>query len=102
LTALPTLTDSPPAINGRRALHRYHLLTLSTLEPHPQAKDHILSSELRWDNSMTGQLLQVLGDVLAVLVTKYEQVTSVIEEEMYMWNWRTGEMLAVSLAGRSF
>ncbi|WVR07189.1 hypothetical protein IAU60_004230 [Kwoniella sp. DSM 27419] len=101
----PDTTDanrSPPT-------HRYHLLSLSTFQPHPCAKLPTLDfppfSHAIMD---TRQLLQVMGDTLCVLVSRYAPPWVLAglglgigalgglghEEEVVAWNWRTGKVLA--------
>lgn len=58
------------------------------------------------------QLLQVMGDVLVISVSRYLAAWLVaglgmgmplasrgIEEEVVCWNWKTGRVLAVSIQG---
>lgn len=89
---------------GDKPLLRYHLLTISTLEPHPLATRIPLFS---MDGSPrirnVYQLLQIFGDILAVSATP---ANSVVQEDprqeqqdrphmVRIWNWKTGELLSV-------
>lgn len=92
------------------ATHKYHLLTLSTFQPHPMATFPILDfppqGQMVW---RTTQLLQVMGDILVVLVSRYIAnwvlagipmalpglAHSKNEEELVVWNWKTGNVQAV-------
>ena len=88
--------------------HRYHLLSLSTFEPHPLAQMPILDYPPACQPfAATRQLLQVMGDTLVILVSRY-QIHWLLaglqglppmgsEEEIVCWNWKTGRVLAVSL-----
>ncbi|WRT66203.1 uncharacterized protein IL334_003156 [Kwoniella shivajii] len=89
--------------------HRYHLLTLSTLQPHPLAKSPTLDfppfSQAIMD---TRQLLQIMGDTLVVQVSRYAPAWVLAglgfgvgalgplghEEELVAWNWKTGKVLS--------
>ncbi|WWC94014.1 hypothetical protein V866_000852 [Kwoniella sp. B9012] len=89
--------------------HRYHLLTLSTLKPHPLANLPTLDfppfSQAIMD---TRQLLQVMGDTLVVQVSRFAPAWVLAglgfgigalgglghEEEMVAWNWKTGKVLS--------
>lgn len=91
--------------------HRYHLLTLSTFTPHPLASLPTLDFPPYQHPVMSSrQLLQVMGDVLVISVSRYiaawlmqglgmgmPMASRGIEEEVVCWNWKTGRVLAVSL-----
>lgn len=85
-------------------------MTLSTLQPHPLAQlptlDFPPQAQLI---DQTQQLLQVMGDSLVVLVCRYAPTFFLQgmavnvpgmghEEELVAWNWKTGQVLAVSIA----
>ncbi|TYJ57026.1 hypothetical protein B9479_002305 [Cryptococcus floricola] len=87
--------------------HRYHLLSMSTFKPHPLATFPTLDFPPRTDTlPRTRQLLQVMGDTLAVLVAKYIPFwilnafnigniwQRTHEEELVFWNWKTGRVLS--------
>jgi hypothetical protein len=91
--------------------HRYHLLTLSTFKPHPLAALPVLDFPPALSLLLqTRQLLQVMGDVLVILVSRYAAHWVLAglgmgvaglggvgnEEEIVAWNWKTGKVLAVS------
>ncbi|WVW83722.1 hypothetical protein I302_105743 [Kwoniella bestiolae CBS 10118] len=96
------IIHSPPT-------HRYHLLTLSTMKPHPLANSPTLDfppfSQAIMD---TRQLLQVMGDTLVVQVSRFAPAWVLAglgfgigalgglghEEEMVAWNWKTGKVLS--------
>ncbi|WVQ82207.1 hypothetical protein IAT38_004335 [Cryptococcus sp. DSM 104549] len=95
-------TRSPPT-------HRFHLLTMSNFQPHPLASLPTLDFPPFTQALMrTRQLLQVMGDTLAVLVAKYipHWVLDGLgigagmlggmgqEEEIVIWNWKTGRVLS--------
>ena len=97
-----------------RPTHRFHLLTMSTFKPHPLATLPWLDFPPYMQLMMqTKQLLQVMGDVLVILVSRAAthwilaglgvgigngvQVGQGNEEEVVCWNWKTGKVLAVSL-----
>lgn len=83
---------------------------MSTFEPHPLAAFPTLDfppfSHLV---TQTRQLLQVMGDVLVVLVSRYVAhwllagmamgigglANAGVEEEIVVWNWKTGQVLSV-------
>jgi hypothetical protein len=77
-------------------MHRYHILTLSTLRPHPLASRPVLSTFLPYELAITSQLIQVLGDVIAVLVSPFHEALGLQTEEVIVWNWKTGMVLSVS------
>jgi len=95
-----------PDPNRRAATHRYHLLTLSTLEPHPLAA--LTELDFPPTNHMilqTRQLLQIMGDTLVILVSRFAAhwllagfggLGTGNDEEIVCWNWKTGRVLAVS------
>lgn len=89
------------------------MLTLSTFQPHPFASIPTLDfpphGQLVW---RTTQLLQVMGDVLVILVSRYIANWLMAgmpmgmpaglahagnEEELVVWNWKTGNVQAVCL-----
>ncbi|OWT41772.1 hypothetical protein C362_00133 [Cryptococcus neoformans Bt1] len=89
--------------------HRYHLLTMSSFSPHPLASLPTLDfPPVTQTLPRTRQLLQVMGDTLAVLVAKYIPIwildalnidPEVLghrtqEEEIVVWNWKTGRVLS--------
>ncbi|ORY32547.1 hypothetical protein BCR39DRAFT_522781 [Naematelia encephala] len=87
--------------------HRYHLLSLSTFQPHPLATLPVLDFPPFSGLALqTRQLLQIMGDTLLVLVSRYNvhwfvagmaglNVNSLgNEEEIVVWNWKTGRVLA--------
>ncbi|OCF36703.1 hypothetical protein I316_01299 [Kwoniella heveanensis BCC8398] len=89
--------------------HRYHLLSLSTFQPHPLASLPTLDFPPFTQAIMdTRQLLQVMGDTLLVLVSRYAPAWVLAglglglgalggwghEEEIVAWNWKTGRVLA--------
>ncbi|WVQ99262.1 hypothetical protein IAU59_006394 [Kwoniella sp. CBS 9459] len=89
--------------------HRYHLLSLSTFQPHPLAAVPTLDFPPFTQAIMdTRQLLQVMGDTLLVLVSRYAPAWVLAglglglgalggwghEEELVAWNWKTGKVLA--------
>jgi hypothetical protein len=86
--------------------HRYHLLTLSSFKPHPLAKVPFLDfPPASQGHAQTRQLLQVMGDTLVILVSRF-QIHWLLaglagngpigsEEEIVCWNWKTGKVLAV-------
>ena len=90
--------------------HRYHLLTLSTFQPHPLAAMSCLDfPPCSLTHTRTRQFLQVMDDVLVVLVSRYVVHWLLAglggfggaapfgnEEEIVCWNWKTGRVLAVS------
>ncbi|WWC89487.1 uncharacterized protein L201_004411 [Kwoniella dendrophila CBS 6074] len=88
--------------------HRYHLLTLSTMKPHPLAKLPTLDFPPFTQAIMdTRQLLQIMGDTLVVQVSKFAPAWVLAglgfglgglgglghEEEIVAWNWKTGKVL---------
>lgn len=90
---------SPPRENGRAPIHRFHLLSLSTGEPHPLATFPTLDSppwvpgEVR---HVSQQLLQVMGSTLIVLIAVQDEMMAMraaYHEEMFAWNWKTGVVL---------
>lgn len=104
----------PASVNPERnpPTHRYHLLTLSTLQPHPLAQMPTLDfPPLSQVIEQTRQLLQVMGDSLVVLVSRFAPAWFLAgmglgplpnllglghEEELVAWNWKEGRVLAVS------
>lgn len=86
--------------------HRYHLLTLSTFQPHPLASQPILDFPPTNQHILqTRQLLQVMGETLVILVSRFAAhwllagfggVGTGNDEEIVCWNWKTGKVLAVS------
>ncbi|WVF71624.1 hypothetical protein IAT40_006432 [Kwoniella sp. CBS 6097] len=89
--------------------HRYHLLSLSTFQPHPLAALPTLDFPPFTQAIMdTRQLLQVMGDTLLVLVSRYAPAWVLAglglglgalggwghEEEIVAWNWKTGKVLS--------
>lgn len=92
----PVRSMTPPPCN------RYHLLSMSTGEPHPLAAVPFLdfppaSVPTLWPR----QLIQIMGDTLVALVSRngFMRGISAGEEEMVAWNWKTGEVMGVSVAG---
>lgn len=84
---------------------RYHLLTISTLEPHPLATRiplYSIDGSTRVRNVY--QLLQIFGDILAVSATPANSVMhehGQQQEEVHphmvrIFNWKTGQLLSVS------
>lgn len=79
-------------------IHVYHLLTLSTFEEHPLAADPrgFTSLAVPSVHLETGQLLQVMDDILAVLVSTWPQPADDLNigpQELRIWNWKTGKLL---------
>ncbi|ORX36815.1 hypothetical protein BD324DRAFT_580515 [Kockovaella imperatae] len=87
--------------------HRYHLLSLSTFGPHPEAAMPVLDfPPFSQEELQTRQLLQVLDDVLVVLVCRFAAPPWILagvgaalagttsDEEIVCWNWKTGKVLA--------
>lgn len=98
---------APPA-------HRFHLLSMSTFEPHPLAKLPMLdfppaSVPTIWPR----QLLQVMGDtfvshisregvsIMGILQDAHAILANDSEEEMVAWNWKTGEVMGRIHLGRT-
>lgn len=87
--------------------HRYHLLSLSTFEPHPLAAQPILDFPPTTQHILqTRQLLQIMGDTLIILVSRFAAhwllaglagggVATGNDEEIVCWNWKTGNVMAV-------
>lgn len=84
---------------------------MSSFTPHPLASLPTLDfPPVTQTLPRTRQLLQVMGDTLAVLVAKYIPIwildalnidPEVLghrtqEEEIVVWNWKTGRVLSVS------
>lgn len=85
--------DGPPPI------HRFHLLTLSDAKPHPLAAKPILDSP-PWCSTevrhLSQQLLQVMDSTLLILIAVQDEgmaLRGAYHEEMFAWNWKTGEVL---------
>lgn len=83
-------------------LQKYTFLTLSTLQPHPLAtsimETPLLGPPLFPLNTIVSQLLQVYGDVFAVLTIPVEVRSGrIYNQELNVWNWKTGEHLCVSI-----
>jgi hypothetical protein len=86
--------------------HRYHLLSLSTMQPHPLAAMPILDFPPTNQLTLqTRQLLQIMGDTLVILVSRFAAhwllagfggMGTGNDEEIVCWNWKTGKVLAVS------
>jgi hypothetical protein len=91
--------------------HRFHLLSMSTFKPHPLASTPTLDfPPFTQDIMQTRQLLQVMGDTLVVLVSRFAShwilagmgiamagmAAAGNEEELVAWNWKTGAVLGVS------
>ncbi|KAL7424101.1 hypothetical protein Q5752_001686 [Cryptotrichosporon argae] len=91
-------------------IHRFHLLRLSDFSPHPLASSPTLDfPPFAQGAGQTRQLLQVMGDTLVVLVSRFEMHWIVAgfnmigagmapapgnsEEEVVAWNWKTGRVL---------
>lgn len=79
-------------------IHVYHLLSLSTFEEHPLAADPrgFTSLAVPSVHLETGQLLQVMDDILAVLVSTWPQPADDLNigpQELRIWNWKTGKLL---------
>lgn len=76
---------------------RYTFLTLSTLERHPAATSKmLLGPDIFMRSTSVSQLLQVYGDVFAVLTIPVEFRTGrIYNQEVNAWNWKTGERLCV-------
>jgi hypothetical protein len=97
--------------------HRFHLLSLTDFTPHPLAHLPVLDFPPFLQPVMqTRQLLQIMGDHLIILVSRFASqwifagVNMVAqgvgggmgrgnEEEIIAWNWKTGGVLAVSRCG---
>ncbi|KAL1410397.1 hypothetical protein Q8F55_004407 [Vanrija albida] len=80
----------PPPCN------RYHLLAMSTGEPHPLASMPFLDfPPANVPTLWPRQLIQVMGDTLVALVSRngFLRGISAGEEELVAWNWKTGEVL---------
>lgn len=107
------MTTRPAPINEHHQAptHRYHLFTLSTFTPHPLAKSPTLDfPPFASTISQTRQLLQIMGDTLVILVSRYAPNWLLAgwgvpihgfggptnDEELVAWNWQTGQVLAVS------
>lgn len=85
--------------------HRYHLLTISTFEPHPLAAQPILDFPPTTQHILqTRQLLQIMGDTLITLVSRFAAnwllgglggMGTGNDEEIVCWNWKTGHVMAV-------
>ncbi|CAK9779572.1 hypothetical protein CC85DRAFT_330332 [Cutaneotrichosporon oleaginosum] len=90
---------SPPRASGHAPIHRFHLLSLSTGEPHPLAKFPTLDAPPWVHGEMSHvsqQLLQVMDSTLVVLIAVQDELTAVraaYEEELFAWNWKTGVVL---------
>lgn len=90
----PASTDTGPA-----PVHRFHLLTLSQAKPHPLASRPVLDSPPWYTANVrhvSQQLLQVMDSTLLVLVAVQDEAMhqrGAYHEEMFAWNWRTGEVL---------
>jgi hypothetical protein len=84
---------------------------MSTFEPHPCAALPTLDFPPFTQAIMqTRQLLQVMGDTLVILVSRFAahwilagmgigvagMAGAGNEEELVAWNWKTGQVLAVS------
>lgn len=90
---------------GDMPLLRYHLLTISTLEPHPLAtRIPLFSIDASARIRNVYQLLQVFGDILAVSATP---ANSIVQEHAHeqqevhphmvrIFNWKTGQVMSVS------
>ncbi|KAJ9105406.1 hypothetical protein QFC21_001777 [Naganishia friedmannii] len=90
----------------RQPLLRYHLLTISSLEPHPLAtRVPLFSNEDSPNIRNVYQLLQISGDILAVSATPapplaHEEILPPGMEApsrlhmVKVWNWRTGDVLS--------
>lgn len=93
---------TPPSSTSRdpTPLQKYTFLTLSTLQPHPLASSNetpLLGPPLFPLNTIVSQLLQVYGDVFAVLTIPVEVRSGrIYNQELNVWNWKTGEHLCVS------
>ncbi|BEI86007.1 hypothetical protein CcaverHIS002_0602940 [Cutaneotrichosporon cavernicola] len=90
---------SPLGENGRAPIHRFHLLSLSTGEPHPLAACPTLDSP-PWVPAdvrhVSQQLLQVMDSTLVVLIAVQDEVMAMraaYHEEMFAWDWKTGVVL---------
>jgi hypothetical protein len=93
--------------------HRYHLLSLSTFEPHPLAALPTLDFpptvvQSNWPR----QLIQIMGDTLVAHISReginiigFQDTHAVVaqdsEEEIVAWNWKTGEVLGRIHLGRT-
>lgn len=103
----------PPGMPGHpfhtAPSQRYHLLSLSSAKPHPSASLPVVEFPPFTSIPMQcRQLLQVMGDMLLVLVSRYSAQWIVAnigngfnlggeghEEELVVWNWKTGRVIAV-------
>ncbi|WVO16342.1 hypothetical protein L204_104017 [Cryptococcus depauperatus] len=103
----------PPLIDRFRvrSTTQHHLLTMSTFVPHPLASLPILEFPPPVTPMLprSRQLLQIMGDTLAILVAKYNPVWGLLdafnidplalehrtqEEEIVVWNWKLGRVLS--------
>lgn len=83
-------------------LLRYHLLTISSLQPHPLAtRIPLYSVEESTRVRNIYQLLQIYGDILAVSATPAsspfidDQGDGSRSHMVRIWNWKTGQSLGV-------
>ena len=77
---------------------------MSSFEPHPLAAQPILDFPPTMQHILqTRQLLQIMGDTLIILVSRFAAtwlaglggVGTGNDEEIVCWNWKTGNVMAV-------
>ena len=98
-------TDRPPSVPRTSfadrgdpvPLNKYVFLTLSGLEPHPEVTNTVITGPPLFPHStVVSQLLQIYGDIFAVLTLPSDIITGQIyNQEINIWNWRTGDHLCV-------
>lgn len=106
--------DPAPSRPDRNApAHKYHLLAMSTFEPHPLAAEATLEfPPARVITDGPRQLIQVMGDTLVAhgsreglnvvaLQGTHAVVANDSEEEIVAWNWKTREVIARLHLGRT-
>jgi hypothetical protein len=85
--------DGVPVV-PRRHSYRIHLLTLSSFEPHPKAKQPLLE----WPyflSSSTSPFISVMDNVVSLQASIHR--THIPEGGLCIWDWKRGVRVAVSL-----
>ncbi|KAL7415839.1 hypothetical protein BDY24DRAFT_247621 [Mrakia frigida] len=95
-------TISPPRVAGRpvrRHSYKIHLYTLSTFQPHPLAKEQILTWPYWVSNQRSSPFISIQDDMVALHANAAEETKT--EGGVAIWDWKRGVLVALPPPQRS-
>lgn len=91
----PPRSPEPRSAAVRRISYRIHLLTLSTFEPHPEAKEATLDWPYVLSHN-TSPFISVMDNVVSLQASIHRG--HLPEGGLCIWDWKRGVRVAVSPA----